>query len=225
MKQLTISQLHNLRLCIYHNSELLFQEAKLLLQHQHYARAYLLAHFTTEELGKLPLIVGVVAKLLGGEVVNWKEVLESFNSHKLKVESDDLHLYVFGSEAACLHDIDLEWIKNARDMSAHRVSLKNASTYVDVRGQKVTCPSQMIDEQCATRMLERAERSLAAHWYAEWLYNPVVVEEERSAPMSTNSTPNGSSFSPRALAAAARARRATTSPSMRRDPGGNDSTV
>jgi hypothetical protein len=60
MKQLTIDELHELRLVIFDNADSLYKEAKVLFDAGFHARAYLLAYFACEELGKLPIIVGVV---------------------------------------------------------------------------------------------------------------------------------------------------------------------
>ena len=75
MQQLTIDELHALRLSIFDNAESLHKEAKLLFDRGYYARAYLLAYFACEELGKLPIIVGIVGTLMKTEAVDWKRAL------------------------------------------------------------------------------------------------------------------------------------------------------
>ena len=111
MNELTIDQLHQLRLCIFDNAESLYKEAKLLLDNRFYARAYLLAYFTCEELGKIPIIVGVIGRLLKNEAVDWKKVMKRFRDHRAKVDSDDFHQYVFGIELDLLRDSDLQWLE------------------------------------------------------------------------------------------------------------------
>ena len=74
MEKLTIDQLHELRLHIFDNAESLHKEAKLLLDNGFYARAFLLAYFTCEELGKIPIVVGVIGRMLKNETVDWKKV-------------------------------------------------------------------------------------------------------------------------------------------------------
>lgn len=93
MEKLTIDQLHELRLHIFDNAESLHKEAKLLLDNGFYARAFLLAYFTCEELGKIPIVVGVIGRMLKNETVDWKKVKKRFRDHKAKVDSDDFHKY------------------------------------------------------------------------------------------------------------------------------------
>jgi len=91
MEKLNLERLHQLRLSIFDNAESLYKEAKLLYANAMYARAYLLAHFAYEELGKIPIIVGAIGKLIQGEEVDWKKVGKRFRSHKEKVISENYH--------------------------------------------------------------------------------------------------------------------------------------
>ena len=172
-------QLHQLRLQIFDNAESLYKEAKLLHEHGFNARAYLLAYYSCEELGKLPIIVGVVGRLTAGEVVDWKKVMKRFRDHKAKVDSDDTHHYMFGIELDLLRDTDLKWLEDARNQSAGRVILKNKATYVDVIDGQVALPLEEVKGEHASKMLERAFESLRAHWNAERLVNPILIEVAR----------------------------------------------
>ena len=67
MRQLSINELHVLRLRIFDNAESLHKEAKVLSAAGFHARAYLLAYFACEELGKLPIIVGIAGHLIKKE--------------------------------------------------------------------------------------------------------------------------------------------------------------
>jgi AbiV family abortive infection protein len=136
---------------------------------------YLLAHFACEELGKIPIVVGVVGRLLKDEAVDCRAAMKRFRDHKAKIDSDDFHHYVFGIELDLLRGTDLKWLEEARAMSADRVNLKNNSTYVDIRGTNVISPLDKITEDHAKEMLQRALSSLRAHWHAECLTNPVVI--------------------------------------------------
>ena len=53
MQSLDIIALHELRLAVFDNAEELHKEAKLLFQHKMFSRAYLLAYYCFEELGKI----------------------------------------------------------------------------------------------------------------------------------------------------------------------------
>jgi AbiV family abortive infection protein len=181
MNLLTIDQLHELRLCTFNNAESLYKEAKLLLDNGFFARAFLLSHFTCEELGKIPIVVGAIGRLLKNETVDWKKVLKRFRDHQAKIDSDDFHHYVFGIELDLLRNSDLKWLEAASLASKDRVEQKNNSTYVDVRDGKVISPLEQITKEQAVEMLERAFRSLRAHWQTERLTNPMVYSAKEAS--------------------------------------------
>lgn len=174
MNEFTVDELHQLRLSIFDNAESLHKEALLLLENGYYARAYLLAYFACEELGKVPIVAGVIGRHLKSEAVDWKKTMKRFRDHKAKVESDDFHQYVFGIELDLLHNSDLTWLEEVKSISADRVNRKNNSTYVDVVGKKIVSPLKEITKENAKEMVERAFSSLRAHWHAECLTNPIV---------------------------------------------------
>lgn len=181
MKQLDIEGLHNLRLQIFDNAESLHKEAKLLLDAGFHARAYLLAYFACEELGKLPIIVGVVGALMKSEEVDWPKTLKRLRDHQTKVVSDDFHQYVFGKDLDLINDSDLKWLEEARTTAPKRVVLKNNSTYVDVVGNQIISPLSAVTKEDATMMIKRAFESLRAHWHAESVVNPVLRKQRDEA--------------------------------------------
>lgn len=176
MQQLSIDELHALRLVIFDNADSLYKEAKVLFDAGFHARAYLLAYFACEELGKLPIIVGVVGNRIMNKPVNWKKALKRLRDHEAKVNSDNFHQYVFGKELDLLGDSDIKWLEEACIKVKQTVLLKNHSTYVDVSGRKIISPKDAITKDDATTMIERAFESLRAHWYAEKLVNPLLRE-------------------------------------------------
>jgi len=78
MNSLSIHELHSLRLAIFDNAENLYKEAKLLHEYKMFSRAYLLAHFCFEEMGKIPIIVGAIGKKISGDSVDWKKIKNAF---------------------------------------------------------------------------------------------------------------------------------------------------
>lgn len=108
MKTLSIDDLHALRLAIDDNAADLHREADLLLQHSMFSRAYLLAHFCIEELGKIPIIVGVAGSLVRGEKVDWKQANRRFSSHVEKIASQNGHSYAFGAKLDALGNSDVQ---------------------------------------------------------------------------------------------------------------------
>lgn len=175
MNKLTIDQLHMLRIRIFDNAESLHKEAKLLLDNGFFARAFLLAYFSCEELGKIPIVVGVIGRLLRNETVDWRKITKRFRDHKQKIGSDDFHQYVFGIEPDLLRDSDLKWLEAANMASTDRVGWKNNSTYVDFQDGSVISPLKQITKEQAFEMLKRAFISLRAHWHTECLTNPLFV--------------------------------------------------
>jgi AbiV family abortive infection protein len=72
------------------NGKSLIEEARLLLEHKHFARAYALAHLNREELSKLSMLYRAGLDVLLGNPVDWKNLYKRFRSHKHKIASDRL---------------------------------------------------------------------------------------------------------------------------------------
>jgi len=180
MEKLNIEQLHKLRLSIFDNAESLYKEAKLLYANTMYARAYLLAYFACEELGKISIIVGAIGKLIQGEEVDWKKVGKRFRSHKEKVISENYHHYVFGIELELINDSDIKWLDEQNTKSHSKVENKNRSTYVDILNGKILLPQEQVSQEDAKEMIEIAFKCLSAHWQSESLTNPIVIAANKA---------------------------------------------
>ena len=180
MKKLNIDQLHELRLSIFDNAESLHKEAKLLYDNGMYARAYLLAYFSCEELGKIPIIVGALGQLIQDKEEDWSKVNNRFHNHKAKVESEDFHHYVFALEADLLGNSDVKWLEKQKEKARSKVDEKNRSTYVDVVEGKIVLPAEQVSAEKAKDMIERAFKSLTAHWQSESLTNPIIVAANKA---------------------------------------------
>ncbi|MCY1278736.1 abortive infection protein, AbiV family [compost metagenome] len=178
MKTFSERELHELRLAIFDNAEALHKEAKLLLKHGMYSRAYLLAHFCFEELGKIPIVVGVIGRLMKGETPDWKKVDKRFYSHEEKIGSQNGHFYAFGLEADLIRNSDLEWLSSANKAVEESFKKKNLATYVDARKGRMLVPRKEITEGDAAKMVELAFECLRAHWRSEKLTNPILYELE-----------------------------------------------
>lgn len=178
MKTFSERQIHELRLAIFDNAEALHKEAKLLLTHGMHSRAYLLAHFCFEELGKIPILVGVAGQLMKGENPDWKKVEKRFYSHEEKIGSQNGHFYAFGLEADLIRDSDIEWLLSANKAVGESFKKKNLATYVDARKGRILIPRNDITEGDAVKMVELAFECLRAHWRSEKLTNPILYELE-----------------------------------------------
>jgi len=178
MHTLSIRELHTLRLAIFDNAEALHQEADLLLKHGLYSRAYLLAHFCFEELGKIPIVVGVIGTLAKGEAIDWKKVKRRFTNHESKIASQNGHFYAFGLDVDLIHNKDVEWLVNANKEIPKSYDKKNLSTYVDTKSGKILRPSEAITEDEATKLVSLAFECLRAHWRSECITNPIIYEAQ-----------------------------------------------
>lgn len=178
MKNLSERELHELRLAIFDNAEALQKEAMLLLSHGMHSRAYLLAHFCFEELGKIPILVGVAGQLMKGETPDWKKAEKRFYSHEEKIGSQNGHYYMFGLEADLVRDSDLEWLLLANKAVGESFQKKNLATYVDASSGRILEPHREITESDASSMVKFAFECLRANWRSEKLTNPVLYEEE-----------------------------------------------
>ncbi len=174
MRKLSIDQLHAFRLSIFENAESLYEEAILLQENGKYARAYLLAYFACEELGKIPIVVGVISKLMQGKKVDWAHVKRRFRDHKAKVESEDHHHYVFGLESDLLNNSDVKWLAEQKSRLFAKVNKKNMATYVDTIKGNVLLPLKEISSAEAKELIARTHDSLKAHWQSESFSNPVI---------------------------------------------------
>lgn len=189
MKTLSERELHELRLAIFDNAEALQKEAKLLLTHGMHSRAYLLAHFCFEELGKIPIIVGVIAQLMKGETPNWKNVGKRFYNHEEKIGSQNGHYYAFGLEADPIRDSDLEWLLSANKAVGESFQKKNLATYVEAGEGCILTPQNEITAGDAVKMVELAFECLRAHWRSEKLTNPILYELEDRKNAAQSSVP------------------------------------
>ena len=158
MNTLSVRELHALRLAIFDNAETLHREADLLLKNGMYSRAYLLAHFCFEELGKIPIVVGVIGGLSRGEAIDWKKVKKRFSNHEAKIASQNGHFYAFGLETDLAHDTDVQWLLHANRAVPESYDKKNLSTYVDIRDGKIMRPSEGITEDQAARFGQQRQR-------------------------------------------------------------------
>jgi AbiV family abortive infection protein len=141
-----------------------------------HSRAYLLAHFCFEELGKIPMIVGLIGSLSKGESVDWKKVRRRFYSHEEKIASQNGHYYAFGLDVDLVRDSDVQWLVEANARVSASFQRKNLATYVDARGGEILRPSERISKYDAEKLVQLAFESLRAHWCSESLTNPLIYE-------------------------------------------------
>ena len=178
MNTLSIDEIQKLRLAVFDNASSLYKEAKLLFDNTFYSRAYLLAYFCAEELGKLPILIVVIGTLTEGEEVNWKEARKSFYNHKAKIGMQNGHFYAFARDGDLPDGTKLDWLLEANSKIKEAYDKKNISTYVDVIDNKVSLPSDKVSAEDAKDMLTYASACLRAHEVSESLTNPLIYMNE-----------------------------------------------
>lgn len=155
MDALSLPQIENLRALVLENATELLAEAKLLFEHEKYARACALSHLSSEELAKLPMLAGAGVRICKGLEVNW----------------DAFHKKKFSSHAAKLKillSVDLLGTKidpASKDIRVHkevksRISLfndlKNATLYAGIYQDSFYKPSALFTRAYATQALTLA---------------------------------------------------------------------
>ena len=176
MHTLSVEQLNSLRIAIFDNAAALHQEAELLLRNGMYSRAYLLAHFCIEELGKIPILIGAIVKLEKEEAIDWRDVKKRFTSHVQKISSQKGYFYAFGRTPELTNNNDIPSLLAANHAISESYNRKNLSTYVDVKGGKILRPSDAISSEDAMRLVSYAADSLNAHRRSEELTNPIIYK-------------------------------------------------
>ena len=86
MNELSLIELETFRSLALQNSIELLAEAELLFQHKKFARTYTLAHLSSEELAKLPILAAHGVNLVNGQTISWKRLDEKLRSHETKLK-------------------------------------------------------------------------------------------------------------------------------------------
>jgi len=174
MQDLTLEDVYAVRVAIFGNALSLQKEAELLFEHQYFARAYLLAHFVTEELGKLVILAGPAVHLRKGEAVDWTRITRRFLDHGQKVGAENVLYAIAGLDSTLGSSDRIEWLRAASEAVRERVTLKNRATYVDVAENRIQSPDENISREMAAEMLEQSAKSLHAHFTTEAVVNPFM---------------------------------------------------
>jgi AbiV family abortive infection protein len=140
------------------NARELLAEAELLFEHRKWARAYALAHLSSEELAKLPILAATGVRLVNGVTINWKDLDSRLRSHSAKLK---------GLLFVDLFDKGVE--PTARDIKVcqqklSRVELfnelKNVSLYAGVYQGDLYKPNSAISVELATGALTAGRNRL-----------------------------------------------------------------
>jgi AbiV family abortive infection protein len=170
MENLSIEDLCRGMLAVRANAFEFLEDARLLRRSGRISRAFALAYMACEEVGKLPIMLGVATKLALGVPVNWKQATKRFHSHSSKASQ------FFGLARAM--PMLLEAVASGqktvnREEVMQKAALgvligpdlfgsRNASVYCDFVNGKFVAPAEQINEEMADTMLQYAETNVSA---------------------------------------------------------------
>jgi AbiV family abortive infection protein len=141
------------------NADELFDEARLLADAGHVARALLLHQISLEECGKAEMLYVALFELLSGNSVDMKELGKAFSKHAAKNRTNAYFLPMSDVEIAAREKNDTRAAASAfgeLQDAFHKDSndLKNASLYVDFTDIFVA-PSEVITKEQLNAVFER----------------------------------------------------------------------
>jgi AbiV family abortive infection protein len=140
------------------NAGELLDEAELLLENEHYARAYFLAHIACEEMAKSPMFYRVACELALDLSTDWRKLDRRLRDHQDKIRNV-LTMDYFQSEIRA-DDSDLrDYEEDLAKVPVHNEA-KNDSLYVGLTDKGFARPSTRFDRDGA-EALTRLARSPA----------------------------------------------------------------
>lgn len=139
------------------NAEELFQEANLLREHKHFARALFLYQIASEECAKVDMIGAAATALTLGHPIDLDALARAFRDHKAKNFTNAYMSKASEAELAAREANDTKAASVAFRTSQREIhqflnTAKNASMYVDFSGEKFRAPNEVVNEQEALAM-------------------------------------------------------------------------
>jgi AbiV family abortive infection protein len=139
---------------IFKNAEALYEEAQLLGQAGHFARATVLHQISMEECSKIDTLGVAATSILVGHNVDEARLARAFRNHKAKNQANAYFARITDEEIAARERKDWkassEAFKRFQDKFHAEVNaIKNAGLYVDFQDGQFTAPVDSIDEQTA----------------------------------------------------------------------------
>ena len=139
---------------IFTNAEALYDEAQLLGQAGHFARATVLHQISMEECSKIDTLGVAATSILVGHKVDEARLARAFRNHKAKNHANAYFARTTDEEMAARERKDWkassEAFKRFQDKFHAEVNaIKNAGLYVDFQDGQFTAPVDLIDENTA----------------------------------------------------------------------------
>lgn len=147
------------------NADELFDEARVLANAGHVARAFLLHQISLEECGKAELLYVSLSEVLRGQPVDLKQLSKVLAKHAAKNKTNAYFLPKSEAEVSAGEQSDLKAVASAFNElqeAFHKESndLKNASLYVDFDGM-FKAPSEVITKELLAEVLDRNGRFMS----------------------------------------------------------------
>lgn len=155
MNDLSITEIESLRALVLQNAGELVVEAGILFDHRKFARAFTLAHLSSEELAKLPFLAWVGITLVKGESIDWKKLDKRLRSHPAKLKGLLFVDFLGMSVDPAIKEIKVhqETISRVELLN----ELKNVSLYASVYQGELCKPNSAITQSLAEQMLIAAK--------------------------------------------------------------------
>lgn len=139
---------------IFTNAEALYDEAQLLGQAGHFARATVLHQISMEECSKIDTLGGAATSILVGHDVDDVRLARAFRNHKAKNHANAYFARITDEEVAARERRDWKASSEAfkslqQKFHAEVNAIKNAGLYVDFNDGQFTAPVDSIDEYTA----------------------------------------------------------------------------
>jgi AbiV family abortive infection protein len=138
------------------NSTALVDEAKLLLDAKHFARAMSLAHMAREEMSRMVMLHATAIRMMAGHDIDWRELNRRLKDHKAKLRMEIVEnaLMIKGATDSPVGDFALS---NVQATAEYQHAQRNASLYVEFKDGHFVEPSQVVDERRAARTVLLAQ--------------------------------------------------------------------
>ncbi|WP_052427626.1 AbiV family abortive infection protein [Neobacillus niacini] len=137
----------------YQNGKDLLEESKILFFHGKYQRAYTLAHFSTEETSKLPMLNTYMIGIMNNHKYDTNHLLKRLRNHTAKIE---------------MYQMILDWdddfsIEELKSLVTELNDKKNNSIYVSIFDTGYRTPKEEIGKKDAEDMINSASYLLDFH--------------------------------------------------------------
>lgn len=139
---------------IFKNAEALYDEAQLLGQAGHFARAAVLHQVSMEECSKIDTLGAAATSILLGYDVDEIRLAKAFRNHKAKNHANAFFARATDEEMAARAGGDWKAVSEAfkkfqDKFHAEVNTIKNAGLYVDFQDGQFTAPVDEVDEPAA----------------------------------------------------------------------------